>query len=71
MSDGVKSIGENIFEYCSSLTSVSIPKSVTEIGKGAFESCPSITVCYNGSLKEWEKIYPHVSEARVKDVCDK
>ena len=34
--DGVTSIGRYAFEYCSGLTSVTIPYSVTEIGVGAF-----------------------------------
>ncbi len=32
-------IGEDAFSYCSSLTSVIIPSSVTEIGEGAFTHC--------------------------------
>ena len=36
-------IGEDAFSYCSSLTSVIIPSSVTEIGEGAFFVCSSLT----------------------------
>ncbi|MGN0474524.1 MAG: leucine-rich repeat protein [Acutalibacteraceae bacterium] len=39
----VTSIGDNAFYYCSSLTSINIPKSVTEIGKEAFSGCTSLT----------------------------
>ena len=35
----VKSIGNNAFFGCSSLTSVTIPNSVTSIGSGAFSNC--------------------------------
>ena len=35
----VTSIGDFAFDYCSSLTSVTIPNSVTSIGDGAFQYC--------------------------------
>ena len=34
--NNVKIIGNHAFAYCSSLTSITIPNSVTEIGRGAF-----------------------------------
>ena len=40
--DGITSIGEGAFGYCSSLTSVTIPKSVTSIGEEAFYDCSSL-----------------------------
>ena len=41
--EGVKSIGEEAFFDCSSLTSVVIPEGVTYIGREAFYYCQSLT----------------------------
>ena len=41
--DGVTSIGDFAFFYCSSLTSIEIPSGVTSIGKNAFQYCSSLT----------------------------
>lgn len=45
----VISIGEKAFEYCSGLTSVTIPNSVTSIGDAAFNNCSSLTTLTIGS----------------------
>ena len=39
----VKSIGEDAFRDCKSLTSINIPNSVTSIGDRAFYGCKSLT----------------------------
>ncbi len=42
----VTDIGDRAFEYCSGLTSVTIPNSVTCIGAYAFEYCDNLKVLY-------------------------
>ena len=39
----VTEIGDYAFDFCTSLTSVTIPNSVTSIGDGAFDFCTSLT----------------------------
>jgi hypothetical protein len=41
--DTVTSIGDEAFDFCTSLTGVAIPAGVTNIGDGAFEGCFSLT----------------------------
>lgn len=41
--NGVKSIGNYTFSYCSDLTSVTIANGVTSIGYGAFQDCSGLT----------------------------
>ena len=43
MLQGITSIGESAFQYCTSLTSVTIPSGVTSIGQSAFYNCTSLT----------------------------
>ena len=41
--EGVTNIGDQAFQYCSGLTSVTIPISVTNIGESAFYYCSGLT----------------------------
>ena len=48
-----ESIGSYAFSGCTSLTSVTIPDSVTSIGEGAFSGCTSLTDVYVTDLTAW------------------
>ena len=43
MADGITSIGSEVFEFCYSLTSLTIPGTVTNIGAHAFFNCTNLT----------------------------
>ena len=55
--DGVTALGYRTFYGCTALERVSIPVSVTEIGKESFTQCPALTeVQYDGMVGGWNKI---------------
>lgn len=55
--NGVTSIGNRAFAYCSGLTSITIQNSVTNIGERAFFDCIGLKeVHYNGSFENFKKI---------------
>lgn len=50
-------IGADVFWNCSSLTSVTIPDSVTRISTYAFNGCSSLTsITFNGTKEQWYEI---------------
>jgi len=61
----VSSIGVEAFYNCTSLTSVTIPNSVTSIGSSALSGCSNLkSVNYNGTKAQWKSIsgYGNVSQ---------
>ena len=54
--DGITAIGSSAFAYCSELTSVTIPNSVTKIGYYAFSGC-----IYNHRTTKTNQKYPSVN----------
>ena len=54
----IKYIDNSVFENCTSLTSITIPKTVSEIEYNAFNNCSNLTdVYFTGSEAEWNDIY--------------
>ena len=63
---GVASIGDYAFEYCRSLTNITIPNNVTSIGDYAFNKCDSLSVlCKSNSYAE-----QYAKENNIKYVID-
>ena len=54
---GTLGIGEDAFYYCTGLTSITIPNSVTIICDDAFRICTSLTsITFNGTKAQWNAI---------------
>lgn len=55
--DGIINIGSYIFSLCENMSSISIPVSVTEIGKFAFAEASTLkNVYYEGTKSQWDEI---------------
>ena len=59
---------------CESLTSITIPDSVTSIGVSAFSACTSLTtITFNGTISQWNFItkesYWNSNVPATKVVC--
>lgn len=53
----VKYIEDEAFAYCTSLMSITIPNSVTSIGKAAFYGCSSLTdITFGGTIALWNAL---------------
>ena len=58
----VTAIGDEAFEECDGMTSVTIPYSISSIGAEAFRLCEGLTAVYISDLPAWCAIY-------FEDVC--
>ena len=55
--NGVRTLGDFSFYYCTTLASVTVPASVTSIGANAFALCSALTVIqFQGTKAEWNAI---------------
>ena len=52
----VKTIADYAFYNCIGLTNITIPDSVTVIGRGAFALCPILSINYLGTRAQWNSI---------------
>ena len=67
--DGVKSIAEGAFMYCSKLTSVVVPEGVVSIGDSAFDYCEKVkTLTLPDSITLIGNINGWLSKFRPKTV---
>lgn len=58
LSKSIKWIEQNNFAYCTNLETIVIPKSVTFVSSESFYKCSKLRIVfYNGSKKQWNKIY--------------
>jgi len=66
--NGVTSIGDAAFTWCTSLQSIIIPDGVTAIGEHAFNCCASLRaiIIPKGSRKKFEKLLPAYKDKLVE-----
>lgn len=68
ISDDIRVIADCAFSSCPSITSITIPNSVTSIGRGAFKECTYLQEIYfTGSMKQWEIITENWSKGYSTD----
>ena len=49
-------VGARAFEYCAALESLTLPSTLKSIGENAFEGCCALTLTYDGSAYDWNRI---------------
>ena len=66
--EGTRLIADYAFGYCSSLTSVTLPNSITSIGSSAFSWCESLkeVICYAEKVPEMgEKVFDNTPQNKA------
>ena len=63
--EGVKSISPYAFYYCNTLTTVTLPKSLTTIGSYAFQNVSPTQVRYHGTPEQWTAISKGTNNTNV------
>ncbi len=53
ISGSTRFVGDDAFSGCNKLTDLTLPESVTVIGKGAFRDCPALKSIYITSIDAW------------------
>ncbi len=60
---GGESIADGAFEGCTSLTTVTIPDTVTTLGDNVFEGCTSLEkIIFNGTIEQWKALESNSSD---------
>ncbi len=65
--EGVTSISNNAFSYCSTLTKAGIPTTIETIGNNAFDGCAITDIYYAGSQSDWGQI--NIASSGKKPNC--
>ena len=65
--DNVKTIEDGGFEYCSDLTTITLPASLTSIGASAFAGTVLKTVNYKGTQAQWEALKANADKNKFNE----
>ncbi len=66
--ESIKTIEANAFQNCKNFRTLYISENVKRIGENAFLNCPNLTITYNGTKRQWKKLY--ASEIKSQDTYE-